>query len=201
MMSRRTGNLSARGPGVLLAVVLYYSHADSGVRAARACSRKTRDSCRLMFRSRAFIPICSRSFGSLNIPERIEIFSWLLLFPLLKFQGSKLQKPPEPFVGPRLPPPPPPLQVPAEFFGYATRRTSGRRVPPFLPAATMCWLSPRATLSWAVSVWFTSATIPPTWKKLRPAATPQFRWSSRLTKPEPNDRSMDPSMISQQMLE
>jgi len=35
---------------------------------------------------------------------------------------------PEPFVGPRLPPPPPPLQVPAEFFGYATRSASGKRV-------------------------------------------------------------------------
>lgn len=34
----------------------------------------------------------------------------------------------EPFVGPRQPPPPPPLQVPAEFFGYATRRASGKRV-------------------------------------------------------------------------
>ena len=37
-------------------------------------------------------------------------------------------KPVERFVGPRLPPPPPPLQVPAEFFGYATRSVSGKRV-------------------------------------------------------------------------
>jgi hypothetical protein len=37
-------------------------------------------------------------------------------------------KPVEPFVGPRLPPPPPPLQIPAEFFGYATRSASGKRV-------------------------------------------------------------------------
>jgi len=37
-------------------------------------------------------------------------------------------KPAERFVGPRLPPPPPPLQVPAEFFGYATRSVSGKRV-------------------------------------------------------------------------
>jgi hypothetical protein len=34
---------------------------------------------------------------------------------------------PQPFMGPRPPPPPPPLQVPAEFFGYATRPVSGRR--------------------------------------------------------------------------
>lgn len=33
-----------------------------------------------------------------------------------------------PFVGPRLPPPPPPLQVPGEFFGYATQPQSGRKV-------------------------------------------------------------------------
>jgi hypothetical protein len=37
-------------------------------------------------------------------------------------------KPVERFVGPQLPPPPPPLQVPAEFFGYATRSSSGKRV-------------------------------------------------------------------------
>jgi hypothetical protein len=42
--------------------------------------------------------------------------------------GQKAVKPPEPFVGPRQPPPPPPLQVPAEFFGYATRSASGKRV-------------------------------------------------------------------------
>lgn len=42
--------------------------------------------------------------------------------------GQKPVKPPEPFVGPKPPPPPPPLQVPAEFFGYATRAPSGKRV-------------------------------------------------------------------------
>ena len=33
-----------------------------------------------------------------------------------------------PFVGPRPLPPPPPLQVPAEFFGYASQPRSGKRV-------------------------------------------------------------------------
>jgi hypothetical protein len=33
-----------------------------------------------------------------------------------------------PFIGPRLPPPPPPLQIPAEFFGYASQTKSGKRV-------------------------------------------------------------------------
>lgn len=33
-----------------------------------------------------------------------------------------------PFVGPRPLPPPPPLQVPAEFFGYASQPQGGRRV-------------------------------------------------------------------------
>jgi hypothetical protein len=32
------------------------------------------------------------------------------------------------FVGPRRPPPPPPLQIPAVFFGYASRAPNGRRV-------------------------------------------------------------------------
>jgi hypothetical protein len=33
-----------------------------------------------------------------------------------------------PFVGPKLPPPPPPLQVPAEFFGFASQPKAGNRV-------------------------------------------------------------------------
>jgi hypothetical protein len=32
------------------------------------------------------------------------------------------------FMGPKRPPPPPPLQIPAVFFGYASRPPSGRRV-------------------------------------------------------------------------
>jgi len=32
------------------------------------------------------------------------------------------------FVGPRRPPPPPPLQIPAAFFGYASRPPTGKRV-------------------------------------------------------------------------
>jgi hypothetical protein len=32
------------------------------------------------------------------------------------------------FIGPKVPPPPPPLQIPAEFFGYASQPTSGKRV-------------------------------------------------------------------------
>src|SRR5580700_9125618 len=33
-----------------------------------------------------------------------------------------------PFTGPKQPPPPPPLQIPAEYFGYASQPTSGKRV-------------------------------------------------------------------------
>ena len=33
-----------------------------------------------------------------------------------------------PFIGPKVPPPPPPLQIPAEFFGYASQSKSGKRV-------------------------------------------------------------------------
>jgi hypothetical protein len=32
------------------------------------------------------------------------------------------------FIGPRVPSPPPPLQIPAEFFGYASAPRGGRRV-------------------------------------------------------------------------
>ncbi|MDR3721659.1 MAG: hypothetical protein P4L00_08665 [Candidatus Acidoferrales bacterium] len=40
---------------------------------------------------------------------------------------SQVPVEPQP-VGPKLPPPPPPLQVPAEFFGYASQPHSGKRV-------------------------------------------------------------------------
>ncbi len=48
--------------------------------------------------------------------------------PPEKTAAQLAAKPVERFVGPQLPPPPPPLQVPAEFFGYATRSVSGKRV-------------------------------------------------------------------------
>jgi hypothetical protein len=41
-------------------------------------------------------------------------------------QKSQAQQ--QAFVGPRVPPPPPPLQVPVQFFGYASEPRSGRRV-------------------------------------------------------------------------
>jgi hypothetical protein len=37
-------------------------------------------------------------------------------------------QPQHPFMGPKPPPPPPPLQVPVEFFGYASEPHGGRRV-------------------------------------------------------------------------
>jgi hypothetical protein len=48
--------------------------------------------------------------------------------PAVVSAAQLAMKPPEPFVGPKPPPPPPPLQVPAEFFGYATRHNSGKKV-------------------------------------------------------------------------
>jgi hypothetical protein len=42
--------------------------------------------------------------------------------------GAVSGPPERPFIGPKLPPPPPPLQVPAEYFGYAIQPRAGRRV-------------------------------------------------------------------------
>jgi hypothetical protein len=44
--------------------------------------------------------------------------------PKPKFEQAKSGE----FVGPRVPPPPPPLQVPVQFFGYASELQSGRRL-------------------------------------------------------------------------
>lgn len=47
--------------------------------------------------------------------------------PAPKPAGQAVQSAPV-FVGPRPLPPPPPLQIPAEFFGYASQPHGGRRV-------------------------------------------------------------------------
>lgn len=47
--------------------------------------------------------------------------------PLLKPVGPPVAAT-RAFMGPRVPPPPPPLQVPAEFFGYAAEPHGGHRV-------------------------------------------------------------------------
>jgi hypothetical protein len=45
--------------------------------------------------------------------------------PITKPEGGAEARP---FIGPKQPPPPPPLQIPAEYFGYASQPTSGKRV-------------------------------------------------------------------------
>ena len=46
-------------------------------------------------------------------------------------KSAAQQNAPPPFVGPRLPPPPPPLQVPGEFYGYASTHGAPKRVALF----------------------------------------------------------------------
>jgi len=57
-----------------------------------------------------------------------DIFVAAPLAPVQLPGGAGPLQASKPFVGPQVPPPPPPLQVPAEFFGYATRPKSGKRV-------------------------------------------------------------------------
>jgi hypothetical protein len=47
--------------------------------------------------------------------------------PITKPEGGAAAEV-RPFIGPKQPPPPPPLQIPAEYFGYASQPTSGKRV-------------------------------------------------------------------------
>jgi hypothetical protein len=93
---------------------------------------------------------------------------------LLLLRPSAAQTAPKPverFVGPRLPPPPPPLQVPAEFFGYATRSASGKRVA-FFTSGDDVLVVPEGDTFLGRFRLSTSATIRLTWKKSPPAATP-----------------------------
>jgi hypothetical protein len=126
MASRHTQTYTLMGLGIVLAASLYYNtrSADTG----------------------SAIPVDNFTFQPLDVQEprlHIDRLSKLLkleysgphrnifvaaALPPTQVAGQKAVKPRESFVGPKPPPPPPPLQVPAEFFGYATRSTSGRRV-------------------------------------------------------------------------
>lgn len=48
--------------------------------------------------------------------------------PVVPLPGSSVKGNENRFVGPKLPPPPPPVQVPGEFFGYASMPQTGRHV-------------------------------------------------------------------------
>jgi hypothetical protein len=126
MASQRTQTYVLVGLAVVLAGSLYYS-----IRGADTASE---------------VPVDNFTFKPLDVQEprlHIDRLNRLLKLeysgshrnifvaaapPPTQAAGEKALKPPEPFVGPKPPPPPPPLQVPAEFFGYATRSASGRRV-------------------------------------------------------------------------
>jgi hypothetical protein len=125
-MSRRTQIYVLLGLGVILVVTVFYSTRGAAPGASGSVE--------------------SANFQPLDIQEprlhldRLEKLRKLEISgphrnifvasapPITLGPGQQAGKPPEPFVGPRQPPPPPPLQIPAEFFGYATRPASGRRV-------------------------------------------------------------------------
>jgi len=127
-MSRRAQIYLLIGLGVMLAAVLYntyrgQSSPDSGVLASDS------------------------RFQPLDVQEPRLHTELLEKLRKLEYSGSHrnifIAAPPPPspqeaaaqqaakaaeaFVGPKVPPPSPPLQVPGEFFGYATRR-AGKRV-------------------------------------------------------------------------
>lgn len=126
MASRRTQTYVLIGLGVVLAGSLYYATHNPETGAA--------------------VPVENFTFQPLDVQEprlHLDKLSKLLnleysgthhnIFvaaapPPVQVAGQKPVKASEPFVGPKPPPPPPPLQVPAEFFGYATRSASGRRL-------------------------------------------------------------------------
>src|SRR5271156_4549065 len=125
-MSQRTKAYVLAGLVVLLAAVIYYYEFNraavpgfSGVLAA------------------------DTKFEPLDVQEPSLRLDQLARLRKLEYSGSHrnifVATPPpvpvpagqaaaRPFVGPMQPPPRPPLQVPAEFFGYASQPRSGKRV-------------------------------------------------------------------------
>ena len=87
-----------------------------------------RNFCPWTCRSPAFTPNSSNAYRKLEYSGTHRNIFVAAPPPPENSAVQLAPKPAQPFVGPRLPPPPPPLQVPAEFFGYATRSVSGKRV-------------------------------------------------------------------------
>ncbi len=127
-MSRRTQTYLLAGLAIVLGVVVYNAYrgqspADSGVLASDSKFQPLD-----VQEPRLHTELLEKLRNLEYSGTHRNIF---VAVPPSPEQGGAAQqapKPAEPFVGPRQPPPPPPLQVPAEFFGYAIRSASGRRV-------------------------------------------------------------------------
>ena len=124
-MSRRTEIYLLTGLAVLLALVLYFSNRGEVPGVSRVVAADTK-------------------FQPLDVQEPSLRLDLLDRVRKLEYSGTHrnifLAAPPplspekpggqavERFTGPKQPPPPPPLSIPAEFFGYASRPNSGKRV-------------------------------------------------------------------------
>ena len=128
MASRRTQMYLLAGLGVVLAVTLYDSfHTSSPTAAGGVLAENTNFQPIDVQEPRLHLDRLERLRRMQSAAMHRNIFI-AAPPPAVVSPGQQAMKPPEPFVGPKPPPPPPPLQVPAEFFGYATRRESGKRV-------------------------------------------------------------------------
>src|SRR5579864_4196512 len=117
-MSQRTQVIVLVGLVVLLVATMYYyesgSNSGSGTSGVLAADTK---------------------FEPLDVQEPELRLEQLERLRKLEYTGSHrnifVAAPPPKYVGdlyPQTPPPPPPLQVPAEFFGYASQPHTGKRV-------------------------------------------------------------------------
>jgi hypothetical protein len=125
MTRRRTEIYLLIGLAVVLGATLYYSKSSPSSGGAGVFAENAR-----------FVPLDIREpHLHTEMLERLRKLGYegmhrnifVATEPAAVLAAGKPQAPPERFVGPQPPPPPPPLQIPAEFFGYETRRGSGRR--------------------------------------------------------------------------
>lgn len=125
-MSRRTEVYLLVGLGILLAVVFYYNVRTPEQDGSGVFAENSRFQPLDVQEPRLHIDRLEKLRKLQYKGEHRNIFVAVPV-PPPQAPGQHTPAPAE-FVGPKLPPPPPPLEVPAEFFGYATRQASGRRV-------------------------------------------------------------------------
>ena len=126
-MSRRTQIYVLVGLGVLLAAVLYNSlRNSSGEGGAGVFAENSQFQPLDIQEPRLHTDRLQKLRKQQDSDAHRNIFSAIPAPAVLP--PGQIARAAAPFVGPKPPPPPPPMQVPAEFFGYATRAPSGKRV-------------------------------------------------------------------------
>ena len=127
MMSRRTEIYLLAGLCLLLGLVLYFSNRGGVPGVSHVVAADTKFEPLDVQEPRLRLDLLDKVRKLEYSGSHRNIFV-AVPPPLPQAPGNAKGQIAQRFTGPRQPPPPPPLSIPAEFFGYASRPNSGKRV-------------------------------------------------------------------------